>query len=122
MLGIVDPEDYEWHYDYADEGLKRDDDCWKKLLLSSNSPDVNLSNPWKLNSEGFNQVCVNFKPNHKLVRDLVNSTEPVGNARLECKRFQTILGIGRGKVIHLNRLPVFLQGRRIDIVNMLHKC
>ena len=56
--------------------------------------------------------------NCQLVRELVNFDESVGNAWIEGKGFQSILVNGRGKVIWLNRLPVFLQGERIDIMDM----
>ena len=56
----------------------------------------------------------------KLVRDLVNLDEPVGKAWIKGRSFQTILAYGRGKVVRLNRLPVFLHGECIDIMDMLH--
>ena len=52
ILGMVDPGRIEWQYDYADKGLKRDDDHWRILFLTSNSRNFNISNQWKLFSEG----------------------------------------------------------------------
>ena len=44
MIGIVHHVNvFEWHYDYKDIGLKRDDDYWKQLFLSSKSDDFNRS-------------------------------------------------------------------------------
>ena len=67
------------------------------------------------------QGSINFKLDHKLVRDLVNFGVPVGNAWLDSKKHQTILLTGRGKVIKLNCSPVYLNGQHVDIVDMLHK-
>ena len=79
-----------------------------------------IQNLWKLFANGGNVDKANTRQS-KIIREPVDFDAPISNAWSDGKHCQSLQAKGRGKVISLNRLPVVLDGVRVDIVDLVQK-
>ena len=123
MLDIIHPEECKWNYDYKEKGLKQDDVEWEKLCLQTLNQLFDINNLWKLYSD--KQGADSKKPKSKDVMKEVNFSDRFINPWVEnvnvnkYRGFQTIKASGRGMILSLNRLPIYIKKKRIDVVDVL---
>ena len=125
IVDIINIEDYEWHYDYQEKGLARDDAYWRTLFASSKNDDFDMSNVWTLYTQKQNEDH-HGKQKHKFVQKKVVFSNIIGNPwkgdidLSKIKHVQNLKTSGRGMVVPVVRHPIVLNGVHWDIVDKLH--
>ena len=124
MIRTIHNDEEEWIYEYDKRGLKQDDNLWRKLFLQTNNDTFDTNNLWQIYADKQGADSGKKKSKHVLQEvnftdkcinpwaEKINLTKRVGYQRLKSAG-------GRGMLVTLNRLPIFVNKKRVDVVEVL---